>query len=188
MSTGAQGPATPVAVRPDVQVDAAQVAIVQWPSEAQRAAQLASDRRLRLYLVAPQSTPPVDWDGLSDWVRSPADAGDVYARIEALQRRNTGSVPEVKVTLDDDGILRRGKALVVLAPVEVPMFRTLLDRPGAVVSRNELMCGLGATGGEGNPSTVLNARMRRLREHVAPLGMRIVNVRQRGYFLEIHDV
>ena len=146
------------------------------------------ERRLRLFLVAPGVTPPVDWDGLSDWVRSPAEVGDVYAWIEALQRRNAAAATiETWITLDGDGILRRGKRWVALAPVEEPMIRVLLARPGAVVSRSELLASAGTSDSDVNATRVLDPRLRRLRHHIAPLGVSIMNVRRRGYLIKLDE-
>jgi hypothetical protein len=169
--------------------EVAPVAVVEWPREAQRAEQLARERRLRLLVVAPGVTPPVDWDGLSDWVRGPADAGDVYARIEALQRRNALAVSlDPPITLDDDGILRRGGRWVALAAIEERMMRLFLDRPGRVVSRSEL---LGSTGNDTDSADLartLDPRVSRLRTHIAPLALHIVNVRRRGFLIQIDAV
>ena len=95
---------------------------------------------------------------------------------------------ETRITLDADGILRRGAGWVALAPSQEPMMRVLLDRAGAVVSRSELLGNCSVLDPSADPNQVLDSRLRRLRDHVAPLGVRIVNIRRRGYFATLdHD-
>ena len=160
------------------------IAVLQWPAEAGRAEQLTRERRLRLYVVAPGHEPPIDWDGLSDWIRGPAEANDIYARVEALQRRvavtpATGS----GVLLDRDGILWRAeKGWVALTPIEETMVKILLERPSTVVSRKELLV---STGAPSDSTRVLDARLCRLRRRISPLGVNIINVRRRGYLMQI---
>ena len=157
------------------------VAVVQWPEESQRADALVRDRRLRLYLVAPDADPPIDWDGLSDWIRRPAEPRDVFARIETLQRRAERSP---KPSLDDDSVLWRGRSWIALAPIEARLMRAFLQRPGAVVSRSELLAA-GWPGGAA--SRALDPRLLRLRARIASMGLGIFNVRQRGYILTFAD-
>ena len=111
--------------------------ILNWPEDAERNVQLADERRPRLLLVAHGAEPPVDLDGTSDWVRRPATARDVYARIEALQRR-CGAIPP-SVHLDDNASARRRRSWVALAPVEgAPDPRAARPR-GGVVSPADLL-------------------------------------------------
>ena len=49
------------------------IPILNWPEDAETNEVLADERRPRLLLVAAGADPPVDLDGLSDWVRRPAD-------------------------------------------------------------------------------------------------------------------
>lgn len=155
------------------------VPVVMWPEQADRSEALARDGRIRLFLVAPGAAPPVDWDGRSDWIRRPATVGDIYARIEALQRRAEHVQRSGRVDLDDTGILRFGEAWVVLTPIETRLMRVLLDRAGAVVSRGELL----SAGWRGEASRALDTNLQRLRSRIGPLGLRLVNVRRRGYIL-----
>lgn len=154
--------------------------LLNWPEDAERNALLADERRPRLLLVAPGAEPPVDLDGTSDWVRRPATARDVYARIEALQRR---AERPTQVHLDDNALLWRRRSWVALAPVEARLIRALLDRAGGVVSPADLLAA-------GWPSAriavnALHPRLSRLRGRIAPLGLTIDNVRQRGYTLTV---
>ncbi len=158
------------------------VAIVAWPAEAERAAELARQVTPRLLLVAPGSEPPVDWDSRTDWVRLPADERDLCARVAALQRQASTLPPP---TLDEFDVLWRGPRWTALAPIEARLLRVLLDRCGSVVTQRELRA---AAWPDCVPSSrAVDARLKRLRDRVHVVGLEIHNVRRRGLLLEVHD-
>ena len=162
---------------------AGSVAILSWPDQADEAAECARTRQPRLLLVAPDAEPPPDWDGLTDWVRLPVDDRDLCARIAALQRLGS-RVPEP--ALDEFDVLWRGDRWRALAPIEARLVEVLLARCGSVVSRRELGA---AAWPDGVPGTrAVDARLRRLRDRVEPLGIRIHNVRRRGLMLEVCEL
>jgi hypothetical protein len=164
-------------------VGAMDVVLVRWPLEAQRRERLRDERQPRLLLVEDGAPVPRCDDDLEDWIRVPADGEDVRARIEMLERRaraQRGLVP----ALDADGVLRVGGAWVPLPPVEARLTAALVERLGAVVSRDAL----GRAGWpEGAPGrNALDVHVLRLRRRVAPLGLAIRTIRSRGYLLEGH--
>ena len=155
------------------------VAILAWPDEADEAPERGRAGQPRLLLVASDAEPPADWDGLTDWVRLPVDDRDLCARVAALQRLATRAPSPV---LDEFDVLWRGDRWVALAPVEARILEALLARCGSVVGRRELGA---AVWPDGVPGTrAVDARLRRLRDRVEPLGLRIHNVRRRGLLLE----
>jgi hypothetical protein len=155
------------------------VTVLDWPEEAAEAEALAATGALRLLLVAPGVAPPVDWDLTSDWLRRPAPAMDVLARIETMQRRAESD--ERPPHLDDDGLLWRGLDWVALGPIEVRLVAVLLAHMNRVVSRTELV----SAGWPGSPNgtRTLDARVQRLRRRLQRLGLSIGTVRQRGFVL-----
>jgi DNA-binding winged helix-turn-helix (wHTH) protein len=155
------------------------VTILEWPEQADVADELRRLGRLRLFLVASDARPPDDWDAASDWLRRPADPEDILARVETLQRRAAANDPELR--LDADGLLWRGQQWVPLAPVEIRIMTALLEEPSRVVTRAELNAAVWPVGAPG--SRALDTRLKKLRVRVALLGLQIVNVRQRGFFL-----
>jgi hypothetical protein len=162
---------------------AGSVAILAWPEQANEAAACARGRRPRLLLVASDAEPPADWDELTDWVRLPVDDRDLCARVAALQRLAASApVPE----LDPYDVLWRGDGWVALAPIEARLTEALLARCGSVVGRRELGAAAWPVGVPG-PRAV-DARLRRLRDRVDPLGLRIHNVRRRGLMLDVVEV
>ena len=111
---------------------------MRWPVEQARRDELQREGRPRLLLledgVAP---PPAGPDDLEDWIRVPAGEVDLRARVEGLRRRAEARVDPAPA-LDDDGVLRLGDRWVSLPPVEARLTAALLDRYGAVVSRDAL--------------------------------------------------
>jgi DNA-binding winged helix-turn-helix (wHTH) protein len=160
-----------------------EVALVHWPAEQDRREELRRAGQPRLLLVE-RGAPPIPTDELEDWIRLPADDLDLRVRVEALRRRNggdTGTVP----ALDDDGVLRMGDRWVSLPPVEARLTRALLERFGAVVSRDALARSGWPTGSPGR--NALDVHVLRLRRRVSPLRLAIRTVRSRGYLLERAD-
>ncbi len=63
------------------------VAIVEWPAEAERLHALRALGTPRLIVVAPDASPPAfDGDEVEDWVRVPIGYDEVTARYERLAR------------------------------------------------------------------------------------------------------
>lgn len=155
--------------------------MLRWPLEDKRRVALAASKTPRLLLVEGATTPPDLEDCLEDWVRLPADDEEVRARLAALTRRAAEHVTVVPV-LDGDGVLRVGPTWVSLPPVESRLATALLERFGAVVSRDSLGRAGWPTGAPGR--NALDVHMLRLRRRVAPVALAIRTVRSRGYLLE----
>jgi hypothetical protein len=160
-----------------------EVALVHWPAEQDRREELRRAGQPRLLLVE-RGAPPIPSDELEDWIRLPADDLDLRVRVEALRRRtdsDAGAVP----LLDDDGVLRLGDRWVSLPPVEARLTEALLERFGAVVSR-EALSRAGWPGGSPGRNA-LDVHVLRLRRRLSPLRLAIRTVRSRGYLLERSD-
>ncbi|HVL93870.1 MAG TPA: helix-turn-helix domain-containing protein [Acidimicrobiales bacterium] len=157
------------------------VAMVRWPAEEDRRAGLAASHAPRLLVLEAQVTPPEPADCLEDWVRASAPDEELRARLAALTRRAFAHVAVVPL-LDDDGVLRMGSSWVSLPPVESRLATALLERFGAVVSRDSLGRAGWPTGPPGR--NALDVHMLRLRRRVAPVALAIRTVRSRGYLLE----
>lgn len=153
---------------------------MRWPLEQARRDELHEARRPRLLLVDAAAAPPVSVSDLEDWIRVPAPDLDIQARVEGLRARSIRRAPVPQV--DDDGVLRLGGGWVALPPVEARLAGALVDRFGAVVSRDSL----GQAGWpEGAPGrNALDVHMLRLRRRVSSLALAIRTVRSRGYLLE----
>ena len=165
-------------VRTVLRVD---VVLVRWPAEQHRRAELQRTDRPRLLLLEDGAAPPVPDDDLEDWIRVPASEDDLRARVDGLRRRAEARSPSVP-DLDEDGVLRLGGAWVSLPPVEARLMSALLDRYGAVVSREALARAGWPSGSPGR--NALDVHMLRLRRRLGPLALAIRTVRSRGYLLE----
>ena len=156
------------------------VVLVRWPAEAERRAVLAAAHTPRLLLIE-LGEPPDPEDCLEDWVRVPATEGDVRARVAGLwmrARNHSAAAPE----LDHDGVLRFGDRWVSLPPVETRLTSALLERFGAVVSRETLSRAGWPEGAPGR--NALDVHVLRLRRRLVPVNLAIRTVRSRGYLLE----
>jgi hypothetical protein len=166
------------AVRTVTPVD---VVLLRWPAESVRRDELATAHLLRLLLVEGDAPPPVVADDLEDWIRVPASEEDLRNRVDGLRRRVEGRAVTLP-DLDDDGVLRSGGLWVSLPPVEARLMAALLDRYGAVVSREALARAGWPSGAPGR--NALDVHMLRLRRRLDPLELAIRTVRSRGYLLE----
>ena len=156
-----------------------EVVLVRWPSELPRRDSLAADARPRLLLVEDGAQPPISDDPLEDWVRVPASDLDVQTRIATVAARaQAAAAPR----LDVDGVLRFGSLWVSLPPVEARLTRAMLERFGAVVSRESLSRAGWPDGAPGR--NALDVHVLRLRRRLAPVRLAIRTVRSRGYLLE----
>jgi DNA-binding winged helix-turn-helix (wHTH) protein len=146
-----------------------------------RRAQLAERQVPRLLLVDEGTVPPEAGDCLEDWIRVPAPDIDVRARMACLAGR-AGRHLTSPPTLDGDGVLRFRGTWVPLPPVEARLTVALVDRFGAVVSRDRLTRAGWPHGAPGR--NALDVHVLRLRRRIDPLGLAIRTVRSRGYLLE----
>jgi two-component system OmpR family response regulator len=160
-----------------------EVALVHWPAEEDRREELRRAGQPRLLLVE-RGAPPIPSDELEDWIRLPAEDIDLRVRVEALRRR-TDAAGDAVPQLDDDGVLRVGDRWVSLPPVEARLTAALLDRFGAVVSRESLARSGWPGGSPGR--NALDVHVLRLRRRLSPLRLAIRTVRSRGYLLERVD-
>ena len=167
-----------------VQVDL-DVALVPWPAGEAKRRELAELHRPRLLLVDHDAEPPVCTDHLEDWVRLPASSADTRARVSALERRVSELTPLVPV-LDSQGALRYLSARIELPSLQVRLLKPLIDKFGAVVSREAMM--RSGWPGQRPASNTLDVHLVRLRRRLAPHGLEIRTVRSRGYLLAASDM
>ena len=156
---------------------------MRWPAEAPRRQRLVDQQQPRLLLVDDAARPPDTVDCLEDWIRVPVDEAELAARMGALAFRARAHLPPDRPELDEDGVLRRGRDWVSLPPVEARLTSALLDRLGAVVSREALARAGWPDGAPGR--NALDVHVLRLRRRLGPIGLVIRTVRSRGYLLEL---
>ena len=128
-------------------------------------------------------------DCLEDWIRVPAAENEVRARVDALAVRSQAHTPDghdghpsADPVLDDFGVLRVKGSWVALPPLEARLAEALLERLGAVTSRELLIRAGWPTGAPGR--NALDVHVLRLRRRLTPVGLAIRTVRSRGYLME----
>jgi two-component system OmpR family response regulator len=178
------------------------VTMIRWPDEQARRSRISLSGEPRLLLVPDGEEPPAVVDCLEDWIRIPATENEVRARVDALAVRslahlsklngngnghadgngNGHGAPSAAPILDDFGVLRVNGSWVALPPLEARLTEALLERLGAVTSRELLVRAGWPAGAPGR--NALDVHVLRLRRRLAPVGLVIRTVRSRGYLLE----
>jgi len=158
------------------------VVLLQWPSEARSIEAARSLGTPRLLLIAPGEPPPPAEDCVEDWIRLPADDGDLRARTDALAVR-AARHQRAPVVRGDGRIDFRGEWGPLSARLET-IAQVLVDRFGEVVGVETLRT---ATGDGEVPMThgALRIHVMRLRKRIRPLGLALRSVHGRGYVLEV---
>ncbi len=154
------------------------VVVVRWPEQHADAERLARLDRPHLLLVEPGVAPPELDSCLADWIRLPADDGDVRARLAALEAR-AKQHPAVPV-VDGFGEFSYGGKRVFLSPTDQRVAELLVASFDRGVPETELFARL--WDGEGEPSKV-RVHVSRLRKRIEPLGLEITAIRGFGYRL-----
>lgn len=179
--------------------------MLRWPDEQARRTRISLSGEPRLLLVPEGEEPPAVGDCLEDWIRIPASENEVRARVDALAVRSLAHLgdghgsgngnghangraeppaapaPGLPV-LDDFGVLRVSGAWVALPPLEARLTEAMLERLGAVTSRDLLIRAGWPAGAPGR--NALDVHVLRLRRRLTPVGLVIRTVRSRGYLLE----
>jgi hypothetical protein len=146
------------------------VQLVRWPAEAARRQALAADGVPRLLLIE-RGKPPPRLDDDEDWIWSPADERDLWARLDRLAVQHARRLRWPR--LSDEGVLDYAGRQAVVAAQCAPLLALLIDRFGQLVTRNELSATGGAT----------SSRLAWLRATLAPIGLTIHTIRGRGVLL-----
>lgn len=173
--------------------------MLRWPDERARRSRISEAGEPRLLLVPDGEEPPAVVDCLEDWIRVPATENEVRARVDALAVRSQVHLPDgpghnghdghnghlegAAPVLDDFGVLRLNGSWVALPPLEARLTEALLERLGAVTSRDLLIRAGWPAGAPGR--NALDVHVLRLRRRLHPVGLAIRTVRSRGYLLEL---
>lgn len=156
------------------------VELLRCPVDEHRLAELRTAELPRLLVVAVDDAPPLVTDCLEDWISSDATQTELDARRAALAVR--AGRHRVRPELDADGLLHHRSEWVSLSPVEQSLAAALLERFGAVVTRDALA---DRAWPEGVPTrNALDVHVLRLRRRISPLQLEIRTVRSRGYLMQ----
>jgi hypothetical protein len=154
------------------------VVVVCMPEQSERLVALRAADIPRLVVVAAGTAPPTVVGDHEEWIRFPADAAEVHARLEALSARVARSAPP-RPSLDDDGLLHVGARWVALSATNEKLADTLLADFGHVIPTSTLMLALK----RGKTTRTVRPYITRLRQSIEPLGLVVISVRSRGYLM-----
>ena len=153
------------------------VVVVYVPEESERLEQLRAADVPRLVVVAAGTEPPTVVGDYEEWIRFPADAADVLARLEALKTRARRRAA-LRPSLDNDGLLHFGAAWVALSATDEKLARIFLADFGHVVPASTLLGVLAK-----DHRRAVRQPISRLRQRIEPLGLTITFVQPRGYLM-----
>jgi len=129
--------------------------------------------------------------GADDYVTKPFSPRELLARVAAVMRRIRPALAGESISVGDivldpvaHKVERRGRQLQ-LGPTEYRLLRFLMESPGRVFSRNQLLDGVWGTGSDIELRTV-DVHIRRLRKAIEVEGMKdpVRTVRSAGYAIE----
>jgi two-component system, OmpR family, phosphate regulon response regulator PhoB len=129
--------------------------------------------------------------GADDYVTKPFSPRELLARVSAVMRRIRPALAGESISVGDlvldpvaHKVERRGRQLQ-LGPTEYRLLRFLMESPGRVFSRNQLLDGVWGTGSDIELRTV-DVHIRRLRKAIEVEGAKdpVRTVRSAGYAIE----
>lgn len=129
--------------------------------------------------------------GADDYVVKPFSPAELIARVRAVLRRLRPALSEERLALGDLVLdlashrVTRAEQKIDLGPTEFRLLRFLLEHPGRVFSRAQLLDAVWGNAAEVEERTV-DVHIRRLRKAINPAGMPDVirTVRAAGYAIE----
>jgi two-component system phosphate regulon response regulator PhoB len=129
--------------------------------------------------------------GADDYVTKPFSPRELLARVSAVMRRIRPALAGESISVGDltldpvaHKVERRGRQLQ-LGPTEYRLLKFLMESPGRVFSRNQLLDGVWGTGSDIELRTV-DVHIRRLRKAIEIDGVKdpVRTVRSAGYAIE----
>ncbi|HQR22747.1 MAG TPA: response regulator transcription factor [Burkholderiaceae bacterium] len=126
--------------------------------------------------------------GADDYMAKPFALSELEARVRALTRRAVGSANTIlrhgPLTLDQVGHAAfLNERMLDLSARELSLLEILLQRPGRLVSKEQLVDHL-CSWGEEVSNNAIEVYVHRLRKKIETDAVRIVTVRGLGYYLE----
>jgi DNA-binding response OmpR family regulator len=152
--------------------------VVFFPAQSERLEALRLADVPRLIVVSEGQEPPALVGEHEDWMRFPAAASEVRARLDALSARAARRRPP-RPSLDDHGVLHVGTAWVALSATNERLVEMLLADFGNVVPTSSLMRAL-----QTGKRKTIRPYITRLRQSIEPLGLAVRSVRRHGYVMD----
>jgi hypothetical protein len=160
-----------------------EVPVVRWPDATGARERCARSGTPCLLVVDATERAPARWTELEDWVRETAPRSDFVTRAVTVARR--GDL-RARPQLERGGaVVFRGRTVVV-PESQVRLTALLVGRFGETVGDAEIRA-LCDVGGVSTHSEAVKTSLRRLKDTLAPLGLRLTRVRAVGYLLDRAD-
>jgi hypothetical protein len=157
-----------------------EVPVLRWPRQATSRAEVARRGGPCLLVLGSTEPPPPQWSEFEDWVREPLRETEVLVRATTVARRAEGlHVPR----LDPLGRLSFRGRTVVLSQSQALVVARLFERFGEVVADDEIVELFGA-GRASTHAEALKTSLRRIKDALAPVGLRVTRVRGAGYLVD----
>jgi hypothetical protein len=156
------------------------VRLVRWPEQAQLREELALVGIPRVVVLDGVDCPPPAGDELEDWIRVPLDRADLVVRATTVARR---ADQRERPWHDGQGVVGFRERWCQMPESQAATVRLLVERFGAVVRDDEIF-GVYAEGRASAHSEAVKTSMRRIKQGLAPLGLRLTRVRGSGYLLD----
>jgi hypothetical protein len=160
-----------------------EVPVVRWPDGAASRERHAAACSPCLLVVSATGRPPTRWTELEDWVRETAPRTEFLTRATTVARR---ADLHARPSLDRFRVVRfRGRTAMV-PHTQAALVALLVERFGETVTDPEIRA-LCHEGGVSTHGEAVKTALRRLKDTLAPLGLRLARVRAAGYLLDRAD-
>jgi len=167
----------PFTFEPTMAVD---VPLVRWPEQAGARSEFARRGVPCVLVVGASDPPPQQWGELEDWIRAPLLDREVVVRALTVARRADAHRRPV---IDLHGSVNFRDRTIVLPLSQRAIVARLVEQFGEVVGDDEISTlfgqGLASTHAE-----AVKTALRRIKDGLAPLGLRLSRVRGAGYLLD----
>jgi hypothetical protein len=157
-----------------------EVPVVRWPDDTGARERYARVGAPCLLVVGAAARAPVRWTELEDWVRETAPQTEFVARAVTVARRADRCQ---RPRLDRPRAVSFRGRTVVVPESHARLVALLVERFGATVADDEIRS-LCDDGGISTHSEAVKTSLRRLKDALAPLGLRLTRVRAAGYLLD----
>lgn len=156
------------------------VPLVPWPRASARRGDLARRDAPCLLVVGVGAPAPARWTELEDWVRETVSRDELVTRAITVARR--ADLRKGPVLDHARGVTFRARTITV-PDTHVALVGLLVERFGDVVGDDEILA-LCREHGISTHAEAVKTTLRRIKDALAPLGLRLSRVRTSGYLLD----
>ena len=167
----------PFCFDPSVTVD---VPLVPWPRATARRGELARHEVPCVLVVGTDAPAPARWSELEDWVRDTVSRDELLTRATTVARR---ADLRARPALDRARCVTFRARTITVPETHVAVVALLVERFGDVIADDEIL-ELCAEHGVSTHAEAVKTTLRRIKDALAPLGLRLSRVRTAGYLLD----